>query len=106
MILPGDTNCDLTRRSSDQLMDNNVKQMTDIYELFSFKQLVEEPTRVTLVTATRIDHIATTCARNIVKRGVHEVSLSDHFLVNCIRKFNGAVEKGHKRIKTRSMKHF
>ena len=27
-------------------------------------------------------------------------------LVYCIRKFNGAVEKGHKRIKTRSMKHF
>ena len=106
MILLGDTNCDLTRRSSDQLMDNNAKHMADIYELFSFKQLVEEPTRVTLETATLIDHIATTCARNIVKTGVHEVSLSDHFLVYCIRKFNGAVEKGHKRIKTRSMKHF
>ena len=49
MILLGDTNCDLTRRSSDQLMDN-AKHMADIYELFSFKQLVEEPTRVTLET--------------------------------------------------------
>ena len=42
-----------------------------------------------------IDHIATTCARNIIKSGVHEVSMSDHYMVYCIRKHNGAVEKGH-----------
>ena len=106
VILLGDTNCDLTGRSSDQLLDKNAKHMADIYELFSSKHLVGEPTRVTLETETLIDHIATTCARNIVKTGVHEVSLSDHFLVYCIRKFNGAVEKGHKRIKPRSRKHF
>ena len=27
-------------------------------------------------------------------------------MVYCIRKFNGAVEKGHKKIKTRKMKNF
>ena len=27
-------------------------------------------------------------------------------MVYCIRKFNGVVQKGHKRIKTRKMKHF
>ena len=77
-----------------------------IYELFSFKQLIEEPTRVTLVTATVIDHVATTCPRNIIKSGVLGVSLSDHYMVYCIRKFNGAVEKGHKNIKTNKMKNF
>ena len=106
MILLGDTNCDLTRRQDEKLIDNNAKHMANIYELFSFKQLIEEPTRVTLETATIIDHIATTCARDIVKAGVHEVSLSDHYMVYCIRKFNGAVEKDHKRIKTRNMKNF
>ena len=40
------------------------------------------------------------------KVGVREVSLSDHYMVYCIRKFNGAVEKDHKKIKTRNMKHF
>ena len=80
--------------------------MLDLYGLFSFKQLIEEPTRVTLTTSSIIDHVATTCARNIVKSGVHEVSLSDHYMVYCIRKFNGAVEKGHKMIKTRKMKNF
>ena len=60
----------------------------------------------TLDTSSIIDHIATTCARNIVKSGVHEVSMSDHYMVYCIRKFNGAVEKSHKMIKTRKMKNF
>ena len=32
--------------------------------------------------------------------------LSDHYMVYCIRKFNGAVEKGHKMIKTRKIKNF
>ena len=74
--------------------------------LFSFKQLIEEPARVSLTTSSIIDHIATTHAGNIVKSGVFEVSLSDHYIVYCIRKFNGAVEKGHQMIKTRKMKNF
>ena len=105
-ILFGDTNCDLAPKQAEQPIDNNCKHMLDLYELFSFKQLVEEPTRVTLTTSSIIDHIATTRARNIVKSGVYKVSLSDHYMVYCIRKFNRAVEKGHKMIKTRKMKNF
>ena len=100
IILLGDTNCDLAKKSTDQAPDNYAKHISSLYELFSFKQLIEEPTRVTLDTATVIDHVATTCPRNIIKSGVLEVSLSDHYMVYCIRKFNGAVEKGHKKIKT------
>ena len=89
-----------------QLIRHRITTQNTLYELFSFKQLIEEPTRVTLDTATVIDHVATTCPRNIIKSGVLEVSLSDHYMVYCIRKFNGAVEKGHKKIKTRKMKNF
>ena len=85
-------------------MDNDTRHVTSLYELFSFSQLIREPTRVTFNTSSLIDHIATNCARNIIKSGVHEVSMSDHYMVYCIRKFNGAVEKGHKMIKTRKMK--
>ena len=106
MILLGDTNCDFTKIKSDQIIDNNAKHMANVYRLFNLVQLVEKPTRVTLETATVIDHIATTCTRNIIKVGVCEVSLSDHYMVYCIRKFNGAVEKDHKKIKTRNMTHF
>ena len=106
IILLGDTNCDLTPKQAEQPVDNNSKHMLDLYELFSFKHLVEEPTRVTLTTSSIIDHITTTCARNIVKSGVHEVSMSDHYMIYCIHKFSGAVEKDHKVIKTRNMKNF
>ncbi len=106
IILLGDTNCDLTPKQDGQPIENDSKHMSDIYELFSFKQLIEEPTRVTLTTSSIIDHIATTKVPNIVESGVHKVSLSDHFMVYCIRKFNGAVIKDHKVIKTRKMKHF
>ena len=93
-------------QSTDQAPDNYAKHISSLYELFSFKQLIEEPTRATLDTATVIDHVASTCPRNIIKSGVLEVSLSDHYMVYCIRKFNGAVEKGHKKIKIRKMKNF
>ena len=106
IILLGDTNCDLTHNQAGQPIDNNSKQMLDLYGLFTFKQLVEAPTRVTLTTSSIIDHIATTCARNIVKSGVHEVSMSDNYMVYSTRNFNGAVEKDHKVIKTRKMKNF
>ena len=67
---------------------------------------VEDPIRVTFSTFTIVDHIATTCARNIVNSGVHKISLSDHYLVYCTRKYNGAVEIGNEIIKTYKMKNF
>ena len=64
------------------------------------------PTRLTLTTSSIIDHIATTCARNIYDSGVHKVSMSDHYTVFCVRKFDGALLKDREIIKTRSMKYF
>ena len=98
--------CDLVGCEANQLRDNNINNLCDVYGLFGFKQLICEPTRVTLTTSSIIDHIATTNARNIMGSGANKVSLSDHYLVYCIRKFNGAVEKGHKMIKTPKMKNF
>ena len=66
IILLGDTNCDLSKHAVGQPVDNDTKHLCDIYELFSFKQLINEPTRVTLSSSTIIDHIATTAAGNIV----------------------------------------
>ena len=99
MILLGDTNCDFTKTDSDQQIDNNARHMANVYGMFNLVQLVEEPTRVTLETATIIDHIATTSTRNIIEVGVHVISLSDHYVVYCIRKFNGAIKKDHKKDK-------
>ena len=106
IILLDDTNCNMPTKQVEQFIDINTKHMNGLYELFSFKQLIKEPTRVTLTTSSVIDHIATTNARNIIESGVHEVSLTDHYMVYCIGKLNGAVEKRHKMIKTHKMKNF
>ena len=105
VILLGDTNCDFTVKEG-IVMDSNAKHLTNIYELFTFKQLITEPTRVTANSSSIIDHIATTSPRNIVTAGVIPISLSDHFMVFCVRKFEGGVIKDHKTIKTRRMKNF
>ena len=105
VILLGDTNCDFTVKEG-IAMDSNSKHLTNIYELFTFKQLITEPTRITANSSSIIDHIAATSPRNIVKAGVIPISLSDHFLVFCVRKFEGGVIKDHKTIKTRRMKNF
>ena len=106
IILLGDTNCDLTITAPDQPAENNSKHICSLYELFSLNQLIEEPTRVTLTSSSIIDHIATTSARNIIESGVHKVSMSDHYMVFCVRKFEGALKKDHKVDTTRSMKNF
>ena len=105
VILLGDTNCDFTVKEG-IAMDSNSKHLTNIYELFTFKQLITEPTRITANFSSIIDHIATMSPRNIVKAGVIPISLSDHFLVICVRKIEGGVIKDHKTIKTRRMKNF
>ena len=97
MILLGDTNCDFAKIKSDQIIDNNAKHMANVYRLLNLVQLVEKPTRFTIETATNIDHIATTCTRNIIKAVVHEVSLSDHYMVYCIRKLMVQLKKIIKR---------
>ena len=106
IILLGDTNCDLTITAPDQPAKNNSKHICSLYELFSLNQLIEEPTRVTLTSFSIIDHIATTSARNIIESGVHKVSMSDHYMVFCVRKFEGALKKDHKVVTTKSMKNF
>ena len=82
------------------------KRLMEIYDLFGFQQLIDKATRVTLTSKTLIDHIATTNKSNIVVSDVKEISLSDHFLVYCVRKFRGASKKQHKIISTRQMKNF
>ena len=106
LILLGDTNCDFGKKENDCLADSNAKRLSNIYNIYSLKQLIENPTRATCSSSTIIDHIATSCVRNIMESGVYEVSMSDHYMVYCIRKFNGAVERDHKIIKTRKMKNF
>ena len=83
IILMGDINCDLSQEFGNISSDSNTRHLLNLYQLFSLKQIIKEPTRVTLTTLILIDHFATTCTDNIVDSGVHKVALSDHYMVFC-----------------------
>ena len=103
IIILGDTNCDFSHANNNP---SHVVQLHELYDLFGMTQLIKEPTRVTLDSSTLIDHIATTNCNNIAESGVLEISLSDHYLVYCIRKLRGGVKRQHKYITSRQLKHF
>ena len=81
-------------------------RLLEVYDLFGFQQLIDRGTRETLTSNTLIDHIATTNKSNVVTSGVHEASISDHYMVYCVRKFRGASRRQHKNISTRQLKNF
>lgn len=83
-ILLGDINCDLLINNSSQSV---IKELNFITNLYQYKQLIHEPTRVSQHSETLIDHFYTTHADNIVKSGVSKITISDHFLIYGIRKF-------------------
>ena len=70
------------------------------------KQLITEPTRETLDTATIIDHVAISNPSNVVESGALKTCISDHYLVYVTRKFRGSIKANHKVIMSRHMKNF
>ena len=103
IIILGDTNCDFCHRDT---TPSHILQLRELYDLFDMKQIIKEPTRVTLNSSTLIDHIATTHCNNITESGVLKISLSDHYLVYCVRKLRGGVKHQHKYITSRQLKNF
>ena len=103
IIILGDTNCDFCHRDT---TPSHIVQLRELYDLFDMKQIIKEPTRVTLDSSTLIDHIATTNCNNITESGVLKISLSSHYLVYCVRKLRGGVKHQHKYITSRQLKNF
>ena len=125
ILLIGDTNCNLLHQEVLQSPNSDLapafgstgtadantssgmcKHMIDLYETYGLKQIIKEPTRVTLHTSTLIDHVAVSDPRNIADSGVLKIAMSNHYMVYCVRKFRGALTKQHKKITTRQMKNF
>jgi hypothetical protein len=76
--------------------------------LFGLHQLVNEPTRITPISATLIDHIYTNNLNMVSNVHTSDVHLSDHKPVLCTWscKISSKVTKGHTTIQFRSMKNF
>ena len=74
-----DTNCDfcLIEGSGGGGHSSHLKEL---YDLVGHKQIIEEPTRVTLDTSTLKDHISTSNRNNISESGVIKRHLATTFL--------------------------
>ena len=106
LILLGDTNCDFSSKQNDRLTDDNAKHLSNTYNIYSIKQLIKDPARATCSSSTIIDHIATSCVKNIIESGLYKIGMSGNYMVYCITKFNGTVDGDYKILKTRKMKSF
>jgi exonuclease III len=90
MILMGDLN--INYKIDENLYNNHIFLLE---QLFSMKQLINEPTRVTTNTSTLIDIILTTCPSNHITSGVYKGTLSDHFIIFTELNVEPNVKKHH-----------
>ena len=77
ILVVGDLNCNLLKTTQE------AEALRDICCSLNLVQLIDKPTRVTLQSSSLIDVIMTSSESLIVKSGVVEVNISDHFLVSC-----------------------
>lgn len=100
MIL-GDFNCNLLEAKANL----HKTKLLSLFEEYQYKQLIEQPTRITKASESLIDHIITNMPQRIYKSGVCHVSISDHSLIYTVRRL--ALPRGLPRIvEIRSFKNF
>ena len=100
MIL-GDFNCNLLEAKGNL----HTTKLLSLFGEYQYKQLIEQPTRITKASESLIDHIITNMPQRICKSGVCHVSTSDHSLIYTVRRL--ALPRGQPRIvETRSFKNF
>ena len=76
-------------------------------ESLGLTQLIAEPTRVTTVSSTLIDHIYTNEDEHISSTHVSQIQISDRNAIFCNRRISpGCKKDSHKTISYRSFKHF
>ena len=98
VIIMGDLNCDIIKCPPEA----HTRRLQFLSSLYQYRQLINEPTRVTRTSATLIDLILTNKEENISKSGVIHLGISDHSLVFAVRKY--CVTKS--RQKTRYVRNF
>ena len=103
IILIGDLNCNDLPVEDKNMM---IKNLRDLYRVHQMKQLIKEPTRSTVTSATIIDHFATNKPNLIRNSGVFATGFSYHDMLFGIRKVSSRINREPKIIKTRQLKHY
>ena len=78
----GDVNCDLMAAN----LEAQTLKLIDLLDIYQLTQLIDEPTRVTEICKTLIDHVITNSTQNLTHRGVSLTTISDHYLIFSVRK--------------------
>ena len=82
-----------------------INKYQELCQIFSLKQLIACPTRVTCNTSLT-DHILTTSSEKIFQSGIIDCGVSDHQLIFCTRKVKRAKFNKHNNVFLRSLKHY
>ena len=98
VFICGDFNCNMLTKNA------LASKINTVCSSLSFKQLIEEPTRVTPHSSTLLDLFLTN-SQNISKTGVFDCGISDHSMIYVVRKLNRPKLKP-KTLKIRSYKNF
>ena len=83
-----------------------INKYQEFCQVFSLKQLITYPTRVTCNTSSLIDHILTNSTEKIFQACITDCGTSDHQLNFCTRKVKRAKFNKHNNVFLRSLKHY
>lgn len=81
-IILGDLNCDLSAKK----LSSETKELSKLFNIYQFSQIIKDPTRIAERSSTLIDLAFTTDNGKVVDSGVLNCSISGHSLVYIIRR--------------------
>ena len=82
------------------------KHYSQLLKTNGFKQIINDPTRITDTTESLLDHILVNTPNRISQSGVISKGISDHDMIYCTRKHFKEKSGKHNSIKIRSMKKY
>ncbi len=77
-----------------------------LLNMCNYTQLIKDPTRVTDVSSTCLDHIIVSNTEKVCQSGVIPIGISDHYLTFVSRKVVRGTFNAHNTIKIRSMRNY
>ena len=82
LLVLGDLNCDWNKTP----LDSHTQKLKNICVLYQLKrQIIDEPTRVTMSSATQIDLFLANNPESISNHGVIDIGISDHSLIMLLK---------------------
>ena len=84
VTIMGDFNCDVSATP----LDHHTAKLIEICNTLQYRQLIEQPTRVTKYSSSTIDLIISNNASKFSHYGTTEISISDHNLIFAVKKIS------------------